>query len=149
MILRLSEGEDRLPLLARRGVSGTKKRSVSHLMAGDGVVVQDRKDLFVLNHHPVHPSWPGGAMSRFRQHRQLLVQSPVNPHSALQGPNWARKIETHRSEHLVPRPNCAGLHVRNRVECLLIPSEYATFACADIVLNMRLELRFSLLHTSC
>jgi len=43
-----------LPLLARRGVSGTKKNdTLVTLMAGDGVVAQDRKDLLGLNHHPV------------------------------------------------------------------------------------------------
>ena len=41
------------PLLARRGVSGTKKKRVSDLMARDGVVAQDQKDLLKLNHHPV------------------------------------------------------------------------------------------------
>ena len=35
-----------MPLLARRGVSGTEKRRDSDLVAGDGVVAQDRKDLF-------------------------------------------------------------------------------------------------------
>jgi len=46
-------------------------------MAGDGVVAQDRKDLLILNHHPVRPFSPNGQFLLARLRRAFLQDSPT------------------------------------------------------------------------